>query len=191
MKKNKWIFAIAIASLGWVACDDDDDGLLDRQTLNDADETFVEVAARSNMAEIEFAQVARTKATDSLVKDFARHMITDHTTAQDELEELADDYAGIEWPKDLDEGHEAILDQLNEAEGHSFDSLYMSTQVQMHEDAVNTFQTAGTGATDARVKSYANKYLPHLEMHLERADSIHTVIIAKEGAQGTDGTGTD
>jgi putative membrane protein len=185
MKTNKWIYAILIASLGWVACDDDDDDLLDRPSLNDADETFVEKAARSNMAEIEFGELAATKATDSLLRVFAQQMVTEHTMAQDELEDLADDYAGIEWPNDLDEGHDEIMEQLNNAEqGYSFDSLYISSQIMAHQDVVDMFQTATTNSTDARVKAFANKYLPHVEAHLEQADSIQTVITANNS--GTD-----
>jgi putative membrane protein len=189
MKTNKWIYAILIASLGWVACDDDDDDLLDRPSLNDADETFVEKAARSNMAEIEFGELAATKATDSLLRVFAQQMVTEHTMAQDELEDLADDYAGIEWPNDLDEGHDEIMEQLNNAEqGYSFDSLYISSQVMAHQDVVDMYQTATTNSTDARVKAFANKYLPHLQDHLQQADSIQTVITANNS--GTD-DGTD
>jgi putative membrane protein len=179
MKTNKWMYAIVIAALGWVACDDDDDNILDKPNLNETDETFVEVAAKTNMAEIQFGELATTKATDPLVKDFAQQMIDEHSAAQEELEELADNYSGIEWPNDLDEGHEEVMDQLNEAEaGYRFDSLYIATQVTSHESSVNLFKTATTNTTDARVKAYANKYFPHIEMHLERADSIHTVVVS-------------
>lgn len=189
MKTNKWMYAIVIAALGWVACDDDDDNILDKPNLNETDETFVEVAARANMAEIKFGELATTKATDPLVKDFAQQMINEHNAAQDELEELADDYAGIEWPNDLDEGHDAVMDQLNDAEaGYRFDSLYMATQVDSHESSVSVFQTATINTTDTRVKAYATKYAPKMEMHLERADSIHTVIVNSAMTDGTDNT---
>src|SRR5690606_35353229 len=100
MKTNKWTLAIALAAFCWVACDDDDN-VLDKPDLNETDETFVETAAQNNMAEIEFAEVATTKATDPLVRDFAQQLVTDHTAAQNELKELADDYRGVEWPNDL------------------------------------------------------------------------------------------
>jgi putative membrane protein len=190
MKTNKYLYAIVIAALGWVACDDDDDNILDKPNLNETDETFVEVAARANMAEIEFGELAVTKGTDSLVKEFAQHMVDEHNAAQDELEELADDYAGIEWPNDLDEGHDEVMEQLNAAEpGRRFDSLYIATQVTSHENSANTFQTATTNTTDARVKAYANKYLPKIELHLERADSIQTEITSDAAADGRGGTG--
>lgn len=192
MKTNKWIYAIVmIASLAWVACDDDDDNPLDKPNLNDTDETFVEVAARSNMAEIEFSELATTKASDSLVKVYAQHMIDEHNAAQRELEDLADDYGGIEWPNDLDEGHGAILEDLNNAEGYSFDTLYLRSQIRMHEDAVSAFEASATNATDMRVKAYANKYLPNLEEHLERADSVEAVVIMNNTVDGTDDGTTD
>ena len=193
MKTNKGIYAIfMIASLSWVACDEDDDNPLDKPNLNDTDETFVEVAARSNMAEIEFGELATTKGSDSLVRVYAQHMVDEHNAAQEELEDLADDYGGIEWPNDLDEGHDEIMDQLQNAEGYSFDTLYMRTQIRMHEAAISQFETATTNATDMRVKAYANKYLPGLEEHLERADSIETVIVTNNTiADGTDDGTTD
>ena len=194
MKTNRWIYAIVmIASLGWVACDDDDDNPLDKPNLNETDETFVEVAARSNMAEIEFSELATTKASDSLVRVYAQQMIDEHTAAQDELEDLADDYGGIEWPNDLDEGHDQILENLNNAEeGYSFDTLYLRSQMRVHEAAISAFEASATNATDMRVKAYANKYLPELEEHLQQADSIDAVVVADNTADGTDdGTGGD
>ena len=186
MKTNKWMYAILIASLGWVACDDDDDNPLDRPNLNETDETFVEVAARSNMAEIEFGELATTKGTDSLVKVYAQNLVDEHNAAQDELKELADDYGGIEWPNDLDEGHDEIMEQLNNAEGYTFDTLFLATQMRMHEDAINTFRTATTNSTDMRVKAYANKHLPKLEKHLERADSVQMAVMTNHAMDGTD-----
>lgn len=181
MKTNKWIYAIVmIASLSWVACDEDDDNPLDKPELNETDETFVEVAARNNMAEIEFSELATTKGTDSLVRVYAQHMIDEHNTAQEELEDLADDYEGIEWPNDLDEGHDEIMEQLENAEGYSFDTLYIRTQVRMHEASISHFESATTNATDMRVKAYANKYLPALEEHLQVADSVEAVVVADE-----------
>lgn len=184
MKNNRWIFAIVVASLGWVACDDDDDNTLTKPNLNETDETFVETAATSNMAEIEFGELAVTKASDSLVRVYAQQMVDDHNSAQNELEDLADDYAGIEWPNEVNESHEDLLEQLNNAEGYTFDTLYLRTQLDMHEDAVATFETATTSTTEVRVRSYASKYLPKIEMHLERADSINTVVTSDSRANG-------
>lgn len=191
MKTNKWIFAILMAvSFAWAACDDDDDSV-NKPDLNDTDETFVETAARSNMGEIELGQLAVTKATDSLVKAFAQEMVTEHTAAQNELKDLANDYRGIDWPSSLTVSQDSTKESLNEATGHTFDTLYIRTQVKMHEDAVAAFQTASSNSTDSRVKAYATKYLPHIRMHLEKADSLETSISMNASADGTDGGTTD
>jgi len=188
MKTHKWIIAIMIASVVWIGCDDDDDNPIDKPELNDTDEAFVEFAARSNMTEIEFGELAITKATDSLVKAFAQQMIDEHTTAQNELNDIADDFDDIDWPNGLDNEGDSIMTELNNASGHSFDTLYMMTQQVLHERTAGNFRTATTNTTDARVKAYANKYLPKIEMHLTRADSIHTAITTPDnGTEDTDG----
>lgn len=176
MKTNKWIYAIMIASLCWVACDNDDDDKENKPSLNETDEAFVEKAALSNHTEITFGELASTKATDSLVRAFALDMVEAHTSAQNELKGIADDFNGIDWPDELDQNHKNIHSQLDSLEGYSFDSLYIHSQVMDHESAVAAFETAATASTDARVKSYAGKYLPHIEMHLQQADSIKSVI---------------
>ena len=168
------------ASITWMACDDDDDN---RRSLNDTDEDFVENAARANFTEIEFGALAVTKASDPLVREFAEEMVAEHTTAQNELRSLANNYRDIEWADDeddLDDAHEDMKAQLESLEGYSFDSLYMMSQVNDHEMAVSLFES-GTDATETDVKNYASKFLPHIEMHLEKADSINMVITENAG----------
>lgn len=176
MKTNKWVYLIMLASLVWAACEDDDDNG-DKKSLNDTDEQFVEDAAMSNMAEIELGQLAVTKASDSLVRSFAQDMVDDHTQAQDELEDIANDFSGVDWPDDLNDDHQAIKDQLDStAAGYSFDSLYIETQITMHQDARSALSAATTQATETRLKNYASKYLPVIEEHLSRADSLEMQI---------------
>lgn len=192
MKTNKWFYAIMIASVMWVACDNDDNDKIIDPKLNETDELFVEKAARAHMVEIKTSEIAVTKATDSLVKNYAQQMITEHTQAKDELEDIADDFRGVEWPNDLDEGHEAIRDQLDSvASGYSFDTLYMGTQQRLHVAAKTTFQTATTTTTETRLKSYATKYLPHIEEHLAKADSLSAIVIENNGGTTEDDDGTN
>jgi len=181
MKTNKWFYAIMIASLVWVACDDDDNDKIIDPALNDTDELFVEKAARAHMVEIETSEIAVTKATDSLVRNSAQQMITDHTQAKNELEDIADDFRGVEWPNDLDEGHEAVRDQLDSvASGYAFDTLYMSVQKRLHVAAKETFETATSTTTELRLRSYATKYLPHIEEHLKTADSLSVIVMGND-----------
>lgn len=184
MKTNKWIFAIMmIASLSWVACDDDEDND-DKPSLNDADETFVERAALSNITEIEFGELASTKANDSLVKAFGQEMVAEHNTAQSELKTIANSYDDVDWPDDMDQQHKDLYAQLNNLSGYSFDSLYMKSQVTDHQTTLAIFETGVSTGTVENVKSYANKYLPHIEAHYQKADSIENVIMTNEQTDG-------
>ncbi len=191
MESKKWIYAIALASVIWTACDDDDNDA-DRAEFNDADETFVEKAAMSNMAEIQMGELAATKGADSLVRAFGESMVNDHTTAQDELDDIADDHDDVDWPDDLDQEHQNIMETLMQLEGFRFDSAYIASQVTAHERAVKTFQDGRDNGSDAEVRSYIDKYLPKIEMHLDKADSIETVLPGRnmEDDEMTDATGS-
>ncbi len=196
MKKNKWIYAILIAvALGWSACDDDDDNPIDEPELNTTDKTFVEFAAQGNMTEVEFGKLAATKGTNAAVKAYGEQMSSEHSTAQDELEDIADDFDNVDWPEALNDEHDSIMSELNEAPaGYTFDTLYLKTQIMMHEMTAQKFSTATTNTTNARVKAYASKYHPAIEMHLQKADSIQNVVVtagASAASGGTDGTGDD
>ena len=56
--------------------------------------------------------------------------------------------------------------------GRAFDSAYMHNQVTDHQTTVANFQTELNQGQDQDVKNYANKNLPHIQIHLQRADSI-------------------
>ncbi|HYF70333.1 MAG TPA: DUF4142 domain-containing protein [Ohtaekwangia sp.] len=194
MKTKLWIYGLLFSSLMmWTACDDDDNNDDNDRSVNDADETFVEKAALSNMTEIEFGQLAVEHGQSAEVRDFGQHMIDEHTTAQNELRNIADDIDDIDWPDDMDQHHRTLQDQLLEKEGYSFDSMYMATQVVDHENAQNLFQSQATNGTDEQVKSYAAKYLPHIEMHLDEAQDLKDMLMTEgeTDGTGTDGTGTD
>jgi len=77
-----------------------------------------------------------------------------------------------------------IRDQLDSvAAGYSFDTLFMGVQSRLHVAAKSTFEAATTTATEIRLRTYATKYLPHIQEHLETADSLATIIISN-GADG-------
>ena|SRR5690606_1888637 len=179
MESKRWFYAIALAAVVWTACDDDDNDS-DRNDFNDADETFVERAGMSNMAEIEMGELALTRGTDSLVVAFAESMVNDHTTAQDELANIADNDDDVDWPSNLDQEHQGIWETLSQLEGHRFDSAYIASQVTAHEKAVQLFQNGRDNGRNEDVRNYINKYLPKIEMHLEKADSIETVLPARQ-----------
>lgn len=174
-----WTMMLICASLGvFTACDDDDDD--NRPDLTDTDETFVERAARANLTEVEFGELASQQATDPAVRAFAQQMIDEHTTAQNELKTIADKYDDVDWPTGMDEQHRQLRETLTSLTGYPFDSAYMVSQVMDHENTRALFQNAVDDADEPEVKAYATKYLPHIEQHLTEATQIRDALLVTE-----------
>ena len=168
------MYAIAVLGCTLAACDDDDD---DKPALVREDQQFVENAAMSNMAEAELGGLAASKGPDSLVKAFGQHMATEHNAAQQELKGIADRYGNVSWPKALDAQHQQIRELLTNATGAAFDSIYISSQVNDHQAALDVFDSEISNGSEEKVKAYANKYRPHIAQHLQLADSIYSMMI--------------
>jgi putative membrane protein len=160
-----------------VACDKDDDNNNNNQ-LNTTDRTFMLNASLSNSAEIDAANLAVTKSATPAITAFAQQMITEHTTAQSELKTLGTSVS-YAVSDSIDSAHISIKQMLDTLSGRAFDSAYIYNQVTDHQSAVTNFQTEQSSGQNASVKSYANTYLPHIQAHLQAADSIATSLFPK------------
>jgi putative membrane protein len=141
------------------------------ENVSSTDQTFLTQAAISNKSEIMAGQLAATKSTTASIKSFGQLMVTEHTQAQTDLQGV---YSGASqtMPDTLDAQHRVLMTRLNSLSGHSFDSAYISSQVMDHQAAVTLFQNEISNGNNSSVKSYASTYLPHIQMHLQKADSL-------------------
>jgi putative membrane protein len=174
MKTRLFLLATLFLSL-IVSCKDDKDDNNNNnnnndQSLNDKDKQFLTMAAYSNYAEIDAAQLAGTKATDTAVKNFSFLMVTEHQMALNELKSLAQNRVTL--PTGPDQAHITLKQQLSAMSGRKFDSTYIHLQVTDHQAAETLFKDEINNGKNADVKNYANKYLPHIQMHLTKAISI-------------------
>ena len=133
-------------------------------TVEPADKEFVSKAGMAGLAEVQMGNLALQKAQNAGVKAFAQRMVTDHTKANEELQQLATT-KGLTLPTELAAEHKAGFDHLSSLSGAEFDKAYMQHMVADHEKAVADFQTAANGAVDADIKGYASKNLPVLQEH--------------------------
>lgn len=164
----------SIARVGLVllllACDKDKDD--NRPALAQSDSQFVEKAALANLAEIQLGQLAALKSDNAAVKAFGQQMVDEHSEAQKELEILANNYRGINWPGDVDAEHLGAREQLTALSGAVFDTLYLYWQVTDHQKALAFYQTQIDSGKVAAIRAYALKYRPHIQSHLNESDSI-------------------
>jgi putative membrane protein len=134
---------------------------------------FAEMAASSNAFEIESSKLALEKAMAPQTKDFAQHMIDDHTKAGEEMQTAAEAQGGVSLPTTMDQKHQGLLDELN-ATTADFDAQYLSLQLTAHREAVALFEAYSTNGAAGPLKDFATKTLPTLQEHLDRVSSQET-----------------
>jgi putative membrane protein len=166
--KRTFLLALVITGFVYSACDDDDDG---DNVMLEVDRNFVMNASESNLAEIEMGELAAMKGTSPEVISFGEMMVTEHQTALDDLDSVAEN-KDVSMATELNAKHQALKQRLSTMSGYSFDTAYMRSQVMDHETAEALFEDHVNNGRDEQVKGYSTKYLPHIRMHLEEATSI-------------------
>jgi putative membrane protein len=133
---------------------------------------FVKEAAMSDMTEIAASKIGQERG-NAEEKAFAGQMITDHTKTSSELKQLVSSGdVKAEIPGALDSSSQSKVDKLKNAKPDDFSSTFDSMQVSAHKDAVSLFERYAKGGDNPKLKDWAGKTLPHLQHHLEMAQSL-------------------
>ncbi len=135
---------------------------------------FVNLAAQSDMLEIESSKLALTRSSNDKTKQFADRMIKDHTQTSNELKALVSEgKVKVAAPAGLDKTHKDKLDKLaKQSDAKDFTKEYNDMQVSAHKDAVSMFERYGKEGDNSDLKAFANKHLPHLQEHLKMAQDL-------------------
>jgi putative membrane protein len=153
---------------------------------------WVQDITMHNMAEIELGKIASERAANAQVKQYGQMMVTDHTTAGNELKQAI---AGkIQVQEQMDEKHRDLAQKLRGLQGVEFDREYINAMVDGHQEvkgmledragnakttqtaAPSTTSSAGTDQLDAAVNQWAAKTLPAVERHLQRAEQLRDTL---------------
>lgn len=131
-----------------------------------ADKGFVNKAALGGMTEVKLGELAASNGQSQAVKDFGKHMVDDHTKANDELGGIAKG-KGLQPPASLDAAHQKLVDKFSALKGDAFDKAYWAQMLGDHKKTVALFEKESASGKDADIKSFAAKTLPTLQMHLK------------------------
>jgi putative membrane protein len=132
---------------------------------------FATQAAEGGMFEVKAAQLAQQKATSQEVKDLAKKIEQDHTTANNELMALAKQ-KNITLPTNLQGACEEKYQTLEKLDGKTFDDAYVYCMIGDHLKDIMAFNKEANHGTDADVKQWASKCLPTLREHLTRTGTV-------------------
>ncbi|MEC4718838.1 DUF4142 domain-containing protein [Noviherbaspirillum sp. CPCC 100848] len=155
-------------------------------SVSKADQRMMKNLAEANFAEIETGKLALQKSQNDQVKAYAQKMIDDHTQAQKELEQLAQQ-KGVTLPTETDMKHKAAAKALSALEGEKFDKMYMNqVGVRDHKNTHQLLTKAQKDAKDPDLKALAAKMTPTVDGHLTMAQE-HT---GKKGGSSSGSSGS-
>jgi putative membrane protein len=149
-----------------------------RAGISASDSSFLRKAAEGGVAEVALGNLAKDKATDPDVKQFAQKMVDDHSKANVELKKLANQ-KGVAVPGEADSKTNKEMDKLSKLSGPEFDKAYMKLMVSDHQKDVAEFNTEYEHTSDPDVKDFVGKTLPTLQEHLRMAREDHTKVTGK------------
>jgi putative membrane protein len=138
---------------------------------------YVTAAGQSDAFEIQSGQLASTKAKSADLKAFGARMVTDHTKSTEMVMAAAKKSGMPPAPPPAPRpDQQDMLAQLRAADGDRFDSLYVSQQLQAHQQALDLHTTYARGGGSPELKAAAGKIAPVVTMHLD--------MLNKRGAGG-------
>lgn len=127
--------------------------------------------AQADLAEITTGKMALSKAQSAEVRQYAQHMIDEHTRMQSEGGALAK-AKGMPLPSAPDARRQAAAKKLEALSGESFDRAYMQQMVKDHSETLQLVQRAAAEAKDPELRAHAQKAIPHVRQHLEMAQRL-------------------
>jgi putative membrane protein len=133
-----------------------------------ADSKFIREVASDNLLEIRLGTIAKKKATNPAVQQFADRMVTDHTWMLENWRSLVTK-SGFPFQPGLRDEQEREVKRLEKMSGGEFDRAYMTVMIQDHQNAIVKFQNARNTANSEQVRTRTSSDLPTLHQHLSLA----------------------
>jgi len=137
-----------------------------------SDRKFIENAAKGGLFEVQVAKLAESKASDPAVKDFAKMLVDQHTNANNELTQLANN-KGVELPAAPGFMQRHNENSLAKRSGADFDKHFVSeVGIKDHQKDIKDFEKAAKDVKDPDLKAFIEKTLPTLREHLAQAQKL-------------------
>lgn len=146
-------------------------------TIEAADRSFVTTAVSSGLLEVEASRLAVERSEHPQLRAFAQRMVDEHSKANDELRELANEAGLTDVPVATMGKYNAMLEKLRALKGADFEHEYAAQMgVAAHTESVALFEQAAKGATNLQLKEFAARLLPQLRDHLRQAQAVAKAV---------------
>jgi putative membrane protein len=146
-----------------------------------SDPQIVGIVSVADQIDINYAKLALSKTNDKQVKDFAQQMITDHTSVQTAVADLAAKLkvtqADSETSSALKTQAQQIVQKLEGLNGTAFDKAYIDNEVVYHQAVINTTNNVLIpSAQNAELKSALQGAVPLFDGHLQHAQRLQSAL---------------
>ena len=127
---------------------------------------YVQMAASSDMYEIQSSQLAASRAQNTQMRSFANMMIRDHTNTTQQLTAAAS-AAGITPPMAMLPMHAQMVERLQARTGADFDREYARQQRMAHQQAVALHSNYAARGDTPALRAVASAAVPIVTQHLQ------------------------
>jgi putative membrane protein len=145
--------------------------------MNLQDGEILFVADTLNVGEVDEAEAALPKLTDSGIRDFAQEMIDEHGTARDQLQQLAQQQMMTMAPSavatNLQSESRSIVSSLNAATPDAADKVYIGSQVKAHTEALTLIDQLLAAADSSALRTQLTTMRASVQEHLNRAQALN------------------
>ena len=141
-----------------------------------SDGEILAIAQAANTAEIDAGKLAKSRAQNPQVKQFAQQMIKDHSAMNAELAKNLDlKLMDNDESQGIRQDALDSLEKLKSMRGADFDKAYIDKQVMMHEEVVAMMQDKLIpNAQNPQLKAALDKAAPKVQSHLKMARQIQS-----------------
>jgi putative membrane protein len=141
------------------------------------DPQIADIVVTANEVDIQAGELARIRASDPRVKEFAERMITDHSGVNQAASELVTRLGVTPEPnpvsQQLRQGGEQNRSSLQGQSGAAFDQAYIEQEVAYHQAVLDALdQTLIPNAQNAELRALLEQSRPAFVAHLEHAREL-------------------
>lgn len=145
-----------------------------------SDGESAEVLVTLNEVEIDMGQLAKRKANNKQLKDFARMLVEQHKQNEKDTKNVARkqdlDFKKTDLSKSLEAQAKDMEKTLKKTSKEDFDRIFMSTQVERHQKSLDTVNSLIASAQNAAFKAHLEKTRDALSVHFAHAKEVQAMI---------------
>jgi len=148
-------------------------GTADKDMLTSDEQQIAMKIEESHIGEMDLSRLAKERASNKDVKDYADMLLDDHEKALKDMngilkDKRATDASAQQKPA---EG-KAELDKLQGMSGVAFDTEYMNAMVADHQKTLNDLQANAATVQNPDLKDYINDLTKTVSKHLEKGQDL-------------------